>query len=653
MGENGTGKTSIFELILWILFDSTSKNLAKQEVVRDRPTKQKEAIGELYLVSDNQTYFINRSSKNGLQVLIDGKNLVEGMTKIQAQEFLEKQMLGFDKNTYLASCYFSQEQLLTLAQLGDADSTNLVTNLLGFETYDSLYSLMDIKKKEVTLQLELLEQSSIKLDNELWKNSEQQKNLKEQIEQQEKKEKQLSSELLTVNLQHKEFTHLLGNIIVPSVTTEDIDVSLSTLNVHKTKMSTKLLTLQENGHLRTQDLRKQLVSLQYDLNVVLQEQAKIDKEKVKIEIENKNRELQISKLNTELEKLLKNPDKLCPTCGAKMDDEKWVSELAIKATERDNLIAIKSPNEQNLDKQLNSLYDKEAQIQELIENNNTKITESDVEIKVILDATFAEITKIEQQIKTTQEERNTTLKAFTEANNRKDNLTAQIKHLEQRKSSLVNQLTNVNIDAKQQQLNQLEINFTNLDAEKLDIADKKVRLINMLAIYEFWHNTFSNKGLRTLLLDRFVNEFNSIVKNYCYEVSGGEFIVEFTPTSKIRSGLERNKLGLQVVYKDKLVNYAALSGGEKTRVNLPLCLALNKWISKKYGIENGIFGLIVMDELFAHLDNLGSNNVTEILNEEGRNKSIFVIDHSDVLVSYTDNLWLVTKQNETTQLQVV
>jgi len=32
---------------------------------------------------------------------------------------------------------------------------------------------------------------------------------------------------------------------------------------------------------------------------------------------------------------------------------------------------------------------------------------------------------------------------------------------------------------------------------------------------------------------------------------------------------------------------------------------------------------------------------------------MFVIDHSDVLTSYTDKLWLVTKENEITQLQVI
>ena len=202
-------------------------------------------------------------------------------------------------------------------------------------------------------------------------------------------------------------------------------------------------------------------------------------------------------------------------------------------------------------------------------------------------------------------------------------------------------------------MKKLQNDVDNYDAEKLCINDKKVRLVEHLDIYNFWSVAFSNKGIRTLLLDRFVNEFNSIVKKYCYEVSGGEFIVEFTPTSKIRSGLERNKLGLQVAYKDKLINYAALSGGEKARCNLPLCLGLNKWISQKYGVPNGIFGVMIFDELFCFTDTKFRENVAQVLFEEGKNKSIFVIDHSDTLMAYTSDLWLVSKQNDVTQLQVV
>jgi len=614
MGENGSGKTTIFEGILWTLFDESTKSLAKAEVIRNRPTQQKDAIGELCLVDNKQFYTIRRSSKNGLEVLTDNKNLVDGMTKVQAQEFLEKQILGFDKGTYLASCYFSQEQLLTLAQLGDADTTNLVTNLLGFETYDSLYVQMDLKKKEITLQLDLEEQRSVRLNNDIWKNSEQQKNLKEQIFTLNQTKTAYEEELANVTIQIDEFTTLLGNIVVPSVTTEEIDVSLLGLNVRKNEM---VLTLKQ-----LEDKAKMIVNLQ----------NKIDKEKTKLETEKRLKLESISNHEAIISSLKESKCVYCGTILKKDELEKHIlNEKAAIALINVTIL----DNTSELDKQLEKLYDQEAENKELI------------------DVTNAEIIKIEKEIKIVQEARNTTLKAFTEANSRKDSLTQQINQLNSRKLSLNNQLQQINVDDKIAQLKKLEIDFDNYDAEKLCINDKKVRLIEHLDIYTFWQVAFSNKGIRPLLLDKFVNSFNSIVKDFCYDVSGGDFIVQFTPTSKIRSGLERNKLGLEVIYKDKIVNYASLSGGEKTRASLPLCFGLNKFISKLYNVPNGLLGIMVLDEMFCYTDAKFRESVAQLLYEEGKKRTIFVIDHADTLACYTNQVWNVSKINDVTQLQVV
>jgi DNA repair exonuclease SbcCD ATPase subunit len=218
---------------------------------------------------------------------------------------------------------------------------------------------------------------------------------------------------------------------------------------------------------------------------------------------------------------------------------------------------------------------------------------------------------------------------------------------------LLTQLQGVNIDDKLVQSKELEDKMSILNNQTTVLKDKIHIVEANKMVYEFWSNAFSNKGIRPLLLDRFVNEVNSIIHHYCYEVSNGEFLVEFNPTSKTRAGIERNKLDLQVVYQDKSVPYASLSGGEKTRANLPLCIGLNKWISKKYGIKDGLLGIVILDELFANLDVKGRENVAALLNEEGRNRSVFVIDHNPTLESYTDHILQVSKENEVTQIQEV
>lgn len=651
LGANGTGKTSLTgEGIYWILFDENTKQLAKPEIIRNRPAKQKEAIGELSLVDDKVFYTVKRSSKTGLEVICEGKNLVEGMTKIQAQQFLEKNILGFDKNTFLAACYFSQEQLMTLAQLGDADTTSLVTNLLGFETYDELHELMNQRIKDVTLQLEELEKSSVNLNNEIWKNGEQQKNIKEQISQQEKMVADLKDEQSKVTTQIEELTTLLGNIVVPSVTTEELDTSLSKLNVHKTEMSTKNKTLQESGQLKINELRKSLNIENTKLQNILQEQAKIDKEKTKIETTKRLTLENISKHEAIIKSLEENK---CSYCGAilnKKDMEKHLGEemAAITLLKNTPFVDI-----DNLNEQLEMYYDQEAEIREKIENINFEINKLDAENKADNLRNQDEIAKIETEIKEVQKKKDQTLKEQIEANSRKASLTAQIKQLEQRLLTINNQINQFNINDKLAQLKDLEDKLGVLNNNTTVLKDSTHLVGVNKMVYEFWYVAFSNQGIRPLLLDKFVNSFNEIVRDYCYDVSGGQFVVQFTPTAKIRSGQERNKLGLEVIHKDKIVNYASLSGGEKCRVAIPLCFGLNKWVSSRFGIKNGLLGIMVLDELFANLDVQGRDSVAEMLNDQGKNRAIFCIDHSNVLAEYTEKIWMVTKNNECTQLEVV
>jgi len=569
---------------------------------------------------------------------------------MQSQEFLEKNFLGFDKNTFLASCYFSQKQLTTLAQLGNADTTNMVTNFLGFETYDSLYELMNQRIKEVTMQSEELEKKLVTIDNDIWKNNEQQKNVKEQIEMFTKTECSLKDEQSKIVNQIVELNKMVSEIVIPTITTEEIDVSLLTLNSTKSEMSTKNKTLQETGHLKTQELRKSLNLEQTKLQTILQEQGKIDKEKTKIETTKRLTDQNISKHEAIIKSLEENKCSYCGTIINKEDIEKHLGE---EMAEISLLKASFVDNTEELNKKLNILYDQEAQSQELIEHINKQINESDAEITELLSANNAEISILENKTGVLQKQKEVLIKEVTEANSRKVGLTQQIKQLEQRGVAIQLQLKNLEIDSKQLQLKELEENAVKILSQKDTIICDKNKLLENKEIYEFWANSFSNKGIRPLLLDRFVIEFNKIVEPYCYDVSNGEFIVQFTPTSETRSGLERNKLGLNVIYKDKIESFGKLSGGEETRVNLPLCLALNKWVSSKYGVKNGILGLLILDEVFAHTDEKFRDTVAELLNDEGRNKSIFVIDHSSVLSSYTNNIWNVVKENDITQIEVV
>jgi DNA repair exonuclease SbcCD ATPase subunit len=109
---------------------------------------------------------------------------------------------------------------------------------------------------------------------------------------------------------------------------------------------------------------------------------------------------------------------------------------------------------------------------------------------------------------------------------------------------------------------------------------------------------------------------------------------------------------MNILLEGQEVKYESLSGGEKRRVDLSLIFGLNRWVSEKYLVPNGILGLIILDECFSYLDVSGSEVVAQLLLEEGNDRSIFVIDHSLSLSSYAINIWTVVKENGVSTLRI-
>ncbi|MEK6881593.1 MAG: hypothetical protein AABY22_18365, partial [Nanoarchaeota archaeon] len=557
--------------------------------------------------------------KKGLSIYSGETCLTEGMGKIQTQEFLEKNILGFNKAIYMAACYFSQEQLTMLSQLGDADTTNMVTNLLGFETYDQLYVDMDLKVKENEFKFKLLNEDKLKWENNKWKLEEQTKNLKEQIVMFTNQQCSLNDEHSKINQQIEELTTLYGNIVVPIITVEDIDVSLLALNVRKNEMTTKQRTLQD------------------ELLKVHQDNSKIEKDKLNFDNEVKLINNEIERHNTNIAKLEKRDlGQKCTHCGALVTKENvqiFIDEELKEIETIKNKIIFQDPKIFKI--KLEETYDREVCSIEKVNSLNIELGEIDLKIK-------------EEQNK-----KEITLKSVIEANTRKDNLTLQLKDLKERSVNLESKVKQFDTKDKETQLETFKKEMSIIDKCLIDNGHSQEVDIKNLEIYEFWKSSFSNKGIRPLLLDKFCYNFNQIIKPLCKQVSNGKFNVEFTPTGTTRAGQERNKLSLNVLYNNTTVLYNSLSGGEKTRVNIPLCFGLNKFISEQYQLPNGLLGIVILDEIFANLDNEGEEDVAGFLFQEGKNKYIGVITHSDELASYSNNIWQVEKVDEVTEVEII
>ena len=57
-----------------------------------------------------------------------------------------------------------------------------------------------------------------------------------------------------------------------------------------------------------------------------------------------------------------------------------------------------------------------------------------------------------------------------------------------------------------------------------------------------------------------------------------------------------------------------------------------------------------LDEIFAFLDSLGEETIGTLLHEEGKNKAIYVISHTNELAAYASSSILIEKRGGVSEL---
>ncbi|UCF48545.1 MAG: hypothetical protein JSU89_15495, partial [Myxococcales bacterium] len=90
-------------------------------------------------------------------------------------------------------------------------------------------------------------------------------------------------------------------------------------------------------------------------------------------------------------------------------------------------------------------------------------------------------------------------------------------------------------------------------------------------------------------------------------------------------------------------NFRSWSGGEKRRVAWGIDFGLSRLIAAR---ARKRYDLLILDEVFRHVDAAGGEAVVEMLQELRQERSsIFVIEHDGAFQSNFEHHWMVTKEN--------
>lgn len=596
--SNGSGKSSIFEAIIYSLFEETSsgeKDVANR-IINDGFTVT------LNFSIDLDNYIITRYSKGGKANVVFYKNNIDisARNKTDTNKLIIT-TLGITKDIFLDSVFLSQSANTNLASLSPTARKERLEILTNTE-----YTIAQFKERLKAEQANY-EANCVKARLDLTK-------LDGQISAIERQKKDVQSKIDAVDIQIAR-RNALGNIdtIENEIETAQKNLEIQNSNLEQKeqeiknqeqKISDYRATGEDNQKARD-ELNSTIVNKREACNIL---QNNIDT----LNLQNNQSDKEIQRLNKEIAKI-KNSD-TCPTCGRKYDN---VNEEHIANTIKELEDNIKLENDK--------IAERNKEVAEKQEILSTKIEEGK-DLRAKLDSLDNTINDFKAELNNMEMvKRNLTDDRQRITNNIKV-IQSDIENLRNKKDQIL-KIEVGNKDEFVKMLKDLDDEISAIEVSKKDIenvynenneCEEVIKNSIQLVTKEF----------RTYLLQNSLQYLNKLLNIYSSELFSN---------SKDVIIINGDDAKLDIKLGD--ATYESLSGGEKTRVNIALLLAQKSLASI---IGNISCNMIILDEILGYCDSQAENNVIDLITKELDDlESIYMVSHKEIPIGYDTQLIIV------------
>jgi DNA repair exonuclease SbcCD ATPase subunit len=184
---------------------------------------------------------------------------------------------------------------------------------------------------------------------------------------------------------------------------------------------------------------------------------------------------------------------------------------------------------------------------------------------------------------------------------------------------------NAKVDALIDQKNDFTVRQQSVKGDTLSKSNQ----INSLNILK---KAFSTSGIVAFKLENLTKELEVSINYYLSILSDGQFQVEFK--------LDKEKLNISVINNGISTPIETVSGGEFSRIQTSILLAIRSLLSKLGGSS---VNLLFLDEITGVLDDEGKEKLVEVLQKED-NLNVFLISH-DFTHPLIDKVSIVKNDN--------
>ena len=276
MGENGSGKSSLIDVILFILFDKFSKGKSKDAL----NIKTNNGEGILELEVNGAEYKIVRKLENRIKsskVYIEknGENISED-NKTKTDNLI-KEIVGSYEEFITTNILLQNE--LEISSMNDADKLKLLLELLNINKYEEIKKSMEKKKNSLKRSINALIKETDKYSL-IVKNK---KNINDDIIKNEKELEELDNKLKDIMIKKCKYECSIENLNINNYDMEKIEKEIK-----KLKKKIKNIKNNETSIDELEDVVEELKKDVYELNLKKSgvKNIKIDKEKTELLLQN-------------------------------------------------------------------------------------------------------------------------------------------------------------------------------------------------------------------------------------------------------------------------------------------------------------------------------------------------------------------------------
>lgn len=641
LNNNGAGKSSILEALVYVLYGRTIRGLKGDEVVHKIPKKNTKVSLEV-IDDDGVKYLITRyrkhSTNKNKSTLFRNKIDITPKSEADFNEYVV-QLLQADYTTFTSSLLYSAESFrFTMAT--DAEIKKTFDNMLSLDTLTKCLEITKEHIKTTNWSIQKVNESIGSYNSQITNidsRIEEAKELRVQYETKRKEKEdtyksqisELESEITELNEESKELSVLEQSL------QKKLDKHEKSLASHK-KKSNQLVELKQELSLILQDKRTVETQIKSSETTIKDN----NKRKERLEESVKKQESKKSVLLNKMAELDNQIGQPCPTCGQPLTKESLEpakEEYKERIKEHDDNIA-------EFVASIQSLSDSTDNLNKSIESHKKQLSEleeSESEFLSLLDkfkGIESELEESEKLVKSVQSKLNKCQSDIKLVNNDISNKKDMIVKIQQ------------DIKANTKDKNPYDDTIKSLEDDKIEvkhhIEECNKELIKHKDTIEklmFWQQAYSNQGIKSFILDDITPFLNRRVNKYLSKLSSGRIEVVFSTRTKLKSGEEREKFSIDVYNSDGGEQYIANSGGEKKRIDLAINMALQDLVASRSSKK---INIAVFDEAFDALDESGVEGVIELLQELSKDKStIMVVSHNEHLKSYFTNTITVVKQD--------